>query len=98
MPFNSARHFTNRTLPAVARGYAGRGGRRSEFGLIVQAMVAVGRTEEDLAAAVNGVATLIAFYGSTPAYVPVLEEEGWADLQPGSTSCPRRARTPRCAR
>jgi alkanesulfonate monooxygenase SsuD/methylene tetrahydromethanopterin reductase-like flavin-dependent oxidoreductase (luciferase family) len=25
---------------------------------------------------------LIAFYGSTPAYVPVLEVEGWADLQP----------------
>ena len=50
--------------------------------IIAQAMVAVGRTEEDLTAAINGVATLIAFYGSTPAYLPVLETEGWADLQP----------------
>ena len=25
---------------------------------------------------------LIAFYGSTPAYVPVLEVEGWAEVQP----------------
>ena len=68
--------------PRWPRACAGRAGTPGEFGLIVQAMVAVGRTEEDLAAAVNGVSTLISFYGSTPAYVPVLEEEGWADLQP----------------
>ena len=48
----------------------------------VQAMVAVARTDAELAVAIDGVATLIAFYGSTPAYVPVLEVEGWADLQP----------------
>ena len=82
MPFNSARHFANRTLPAVAEGLRRSGRTPGQFGLVVQAMVAVGRTEEDLAAAVNGVSTLISFYGSTPAYVPVLEEEGWADLQP----------------
>lgn len=82
MPFNSARHFTNRTLPAVAEGLRRSGRTSGEFELVVQAMVAVGRTEEDLAAAVNGVSALISFYGSTPAYVPVLEEEGWADLQP----------------
>ena len=82
MPFNSARHFANRTLPAVAEGLRRAGRTPEQFGLIVQAMVAVGRTEEELAAAVNGVSMLISFYGSTPAYVPVLEEEGWADLQP----------------
>jgi probable F420-dependent oxidoreductase len=82
MPFNSARHFTERTLPAVGEGLQ-RSGRRSEqLGLIVQAMVAVGRTEADLEAAVGGVSMLIAFYGSTPAYLPVLEVEGWAPLQP----------------
>lgn len=82
MPFNSARHFTERTLPAVDEGLRRSGRTAGEFGLVVQAMVAVGRTEEDLAAAVRGVSTLIAFYGSTPAYVPVLEVEGWAELQP----------------
>jgi probable F420-dependent oxidoreductase len=82
MPFNSARHFTERTLPAVAEGLhrAERGA--GEFGLIPQAMVAVGHTEEELAAAVDGVSMLIAFYGSTPAYAPVLAAQGWADLQP----------------
>jgi hypothetical protein len=28
------------------------------------------------------VASLIAFYGSTPAYLPVLEVEGWTDVHP----------------
>ncbi|MFN8225564.1 MAG: TIGR03617 family F420-dependent LLM class oxidoreductase [Mycobacterium sp.] len=80
MPFNSARHFAERTLPAVAEGLR-RAGRR-EVGLIPAAMVAVGRTPAELAAAIDGVAMLIAFYGSTPAYLPVLEVEGWGDLQP----------------
>jgi probable F420-dependent oxidoreductase len=82
MPFNSARHFTERTLPAIAEGLR-RSNRAAEgFDVVVQAMVAVGRSEKDLAAAVDGVATLIAFYGSTPAYLPVLDVEGWAHLQP----------------
>ena len=29
-----------------------------------------------------GVRGLLAFYGSTPAYRPVLDVEGWGDLQP----------------
>ncbi len=33
-------------------------------------------------AALEGVAGLIAFYTSTPAYLPVPEVEGWADIQP----------------
>ena len=45
-------------------------------------IVAVGRTESALAAASNGVRALLAFYGSTPAYLPVLEVEGRAELQP----------------
>jgi probable F420-dependent oxidoreductase len=82
MPFNSARHFAERTLPAITEGL-----RRSErapedFQVVAQAMVAVGRTGAELATATDAVATLIAFYGSTPAYVPVLEVEGWADIQP----------------
>ena len=42
----------------------------------------MGRTPEQLAAATLGVRGLLAFYGSTPAYRPVLEVEGWGDLQP----------------
>jgi len=82
MPFNSDRHFAERTLPAIAEGLH-RGGRRAgEFPLVVQVMVAMGRTGAEQAAARAAVSGLIAFYGSTPAYRPVLEVEGWADAQP----------------
>jgi alkanesulfonate monooxygenase SsuD/methylene tetrahydromethanopterin reductase-like flavin-dependent oxidoreductase (luciferase family) len=45
-------------------------------------MVAVGNTDAQLATAIDRVAFLIAFYASTPNYRPVLDVEGWGDLQP----------------
>ena len=82
MPFNSARHFDERTVPALTEGLRRSGREPGDLQVIAQAMVAVGRTDADLAVAIDAVASLIAFYGSTPAYVPVLEVEGWAALQP----------------
>ncbi|MCW2765612.1 MAG: F420-dependent oxidoreductase [Nocardioides sp.] len=82
MPFHSHRHFRERTLPAVAEGLD-RSGRSSEaFGIFPQAILAMGRTPEEQAAAAAGVRALLAFYGSTPAYRPVLEVEGWESVQP----------------
>jgi probable F420-dependent oxidoreductase len=80
MPFHSHRHFRERTLPAVAEGLARAG--RDSVPIHPQAIVAMGRTPEEMERAVRGVRMLLAFYGSTPAYRPVLEVEGWADLQP----------------
>lgn len=82
MPFNSTRHFTERTLPALAEGLRRSQRQRDDLQVVAQVMVAVGSSEEELAAAVNGVASLIAFYGSTPNYRVVLDVEGWGDLQP----------------
>jgi len=80
MPFHSHRHFRERTLPAVAEGLALAG--RESLPIHPQAIVAMGRTAAEQEAALRGVRTLLAFYGSTPAYRPVLEVEGWGDLQP----------------
>jgi probable F420-dependent oxidoreductase len=82
MPFHSHRHFRERTLPAVDDGLGRAGRTRAGFTILPQAIVAMGRTDAELAAASAGVRGLLAFYGSTPAYVPVLEVEGWADVQP----------------
>jgi probable F420-dependent oxidoreductase len=82
MPFNSTRHFADRTVPAIAEGLRESGRRPEDLQVIAQAMVAVGSTDADLAKAIDGVATLIAFYGSTPNYRPPLEVEGWGELQP----------------
>jgi len=82
MPFHSHRHFLERTLPAIAEGLERSGRTREDFDVYPQAICAMGRTpaeQETAAAAARG---LLAFYGSTPAYLPVLEVEGWADVQP----------------
>ena len=85
MPFHSHRHFRERTLPAVEEGLA-LGGRAplaaGEFDLFPQAIVAMGTTPAEIEAASVGVRGLLAFYGSTLAYKPVLDVEGWGDLQP----------------
>jgi len=80
MPFHSHRHFRERTLPAVAEGLELAG--RERIDLYPQAIVAMGGTPAEIEAASVGVRFLLAFYGSTPAYRPVLDVEGWGDLQP----------------
>ncbi len=80
MPFHSARHFRERTLPAVAEGLELAG--RDRIDIYPQAIVAMGTTPAEIEAAGVGVRGLLAFYGSTPAYTPVLDVEGWGDLQP----------------
>lgn len=82
MPFNSERHFAERTMPAVERGFEAAGRDRKDFEIILEVICAVGQTEEEIAVAANGVRTLLGFYGSTPSYKPVLDVEGWGDLQP----------------
>lgn len=82
MPFHSHRHFLERTLPAVDEGLSRSGRTRADFQIFPQAICAMGRTPEEQEAASLGVRGLLAFYGSTPAYLPVLEVEGWADVQP----------------
>lgn len=82
MPFNSTRHFADRTLPAVDEGLRRSGREPDGFQVIAQAMVAVAGTEDGLTKAIDRVAFLIAFYGSTPNYQAVLDIEGWGHLQP----------------
>ncbi len=82
MPFNTAEHFRQRTLPAIGEGLA-RGRRaRSELTVTGEVIVCCGSSEAEIEAARLGGQWLLAFYASTPAYRPVLEVEGWEDLQP----------------
>jgi probable F420-dependent oxidoreductase len=82
MPFHSVRHFRERTLPAIDDGLRRSGRARADFDIFPQVIAAIGRTDSQLAAATAGVRALLGFYGSTPAYLPVLEVEGRAELQP----------------
>ena len=81
-PFNSDRFVREHTLPGVTEGLAASGRDRSQFTLICETIVCAWRDEEERATAIAGAKGLVAFYGSTPAYRPVLEAEGAGDLQP----------------
>ncbi|MEO6126397.1 MAG: TIGR03617 family F420-dependent LLM class oxidoreductase [Ilumatobacteraceae bacterium] len=80
MPFSTEKFFTEHTLPNLEIGLA-RGGRtRPDITVISQAIVCAYRDEAEKATAEMGVKGLLSFYGSTPAYRPVLEAHGWGDL------------------
>ncbi len=82
MPFNTAGHFQERTLPAIEEGLARSGRKRSELTVTGEVIVCCGRTDEEMETARTAGRWLLSFYASTPAYRPVLEVEGWEDLQP----------------
>jgi len=82
MPFNSARHLRERTMPAIEEGLARAGRDAADLAIYPQVIVATGRSATELEDAARGARRLLAFYGSTPAYRPVLDVEGWGDLQP----------------
>jgi alkanesulfonate monooxygenase SsuD/methylene tetrahydromethanopterin reductase-like flavin-dependent oxidoreductase (luciferase family) len=69
------------TLPALERGWAKAGRTREGFEITAPALVVARDTEEEIAEGVEAVKQQIAFYGSTPAYRPVLELHGWGELQ-----------------
>lgn len=78
--FTTQRYLREVTLPALERGAASAGRGLDGFGLSVPAFVALGETSAELDAAVTATRRQIAFYGSTPDYLPVLEAHGWGAL------------------
>jgi probable F420-dependent oxidoreductase len=88
--FSSARYVREVTLPALQRGLERAGRTRADIELTCPGFIAVADTDEKLAKARAALRQQVAFYGSTPAYVPVLEVHGWGDLQPELYDCSRR--------
>jgi probable F420-dependent oxidoreductase len=80
--FTTERYVREVTVPAISRGLARAGKRRADFSITCPVFVVTGRDEERRAASRSSVCKQIAFYGSTPAYRPVLESVGFGELQP----------------
>ncbi|MET7725102.1 TIGR03617 family F420-dependent LLM class oxidoreductase [Streptomyces mirabilis] len=78
--FTTERYLREVTLPTVEAGLAATGRTRADFSVSHLLLTATGRTEEEMARAVDGTRRQIAFYGSTPAYRGVLELHGWGEL------------------
>ncbi|CAN3128039.1 TIGR03617 family F420-dependent LLM class oxidoreductase [Mycobacterium sp. smrl_JER01] len=78
MPFGSRRFLHEVTLANVDAGLAAAGRSRADLAIVPEIIVSVADQDPDHSAARR----LLAFYGSTPAYRPVLDVHGWGDLQP----------------
>ena len=80
--FTTEKYLRETTLPALERGFAKAGKKREDFEISYPAFIVTGQTEEALAEAKVQTRRQIAFYGSTPAYKPVLDSIGAGGLQP----------------
>jgi probable F420-dependent oxidoreductase len=92
MPVTSDRFFAEVTLPAVAEGLSRRHPALGAFEVLPEVIVCCGRDEDELAAADAGCRALLGFYISTPAYRPVIDLEGYGDLQPVAQQMTREGR------
>ena len=77
-PFSTPRYLREVTMPALARGRGDREAGAVE--VVTSTFVVSGRDEQEFAQSRKQVCAQIAFYGSTPAYRPVLELHGYGEL------------------
>ncbi len=79
--FTTEKYLREVTIPALERGRAKAGKTMEGFEVVGPSFVVTGSDENELTAASQGTRQQIAFYGSTPAYRPVLDIHGWGGLQ-----------------
>jgi probable F420-dependent oxidoreductase len=82
MPFGSKRFLHEHTMPMVREGLGAASRNADDFAVLPEIIVSVGQTDAEREQADARTRALLAFYGSTPAYLPVLAAHGWQDLQP----------------
>ncbi len=74
--FTTEAYLRERTIPAVRSARGSMDG----FTIGLASFVVLGDDEAQRAKATEAIRGQIAFYGSTPSYLPVLELHGWGDL------------------
>ena len=79
--FTTEKYVREVTLPAIEEGLAKSGRNRDALELCLPSFVVTGQDEQKWQEVRTATAKQIAFYGSTPAYKPVLDAHGWGDLQ-----------------
>jgi probable F420-dependent oxidoreductase len=79
-PFCTRQYLADVVIPQVTAGLALAGRERGHFEISGGGFIATGADDEAVAVATDWVRQRVAFYGSTPAYWPVLETHGLGDL------------------
>lgn len=81
-PFTTRRSMLECTLPALDAGLEKAGRTRSDVEILWVTMLVTWDSPAQREEALLSAKGQLAFYGSTPAYLPTLEVEGWGDLHP----------------
>lgn len=79
--FTTERYLREVTIPTLQSAFVSAGRASSDFQVAYPGFVVTGSDEEAMRASAREIRRRIAFYGSTPAYRPVLELHGWGELQ-----------------
>lgn len=88
--FTTPRYLREVTVPALERGARSEGRDPAALGLSLPAFVAVGDAPGEVDRAAEATRAQIAFYGSTPDYLPVLALHGWEGLHERLNALARR--------
>jgi probable F420-dependent oxidoreductase len=80
--FTNNEYLETVTFPAIERGLARSGRTIDDLEISIPLFMIMGDTPEERIAVREKVAMQLAFYGSTPSYLPVLDAIGAAHLQP----------------
>ena len=91
-PFTTRRSLQELTLPALGEGAARVGRDPAELEVVCVTIVVTGRTEDEFVRSREAVRQQLAFYGTTPAYRPVLDLHGYGDLHPELKGLARQGR------
>jgi probable F420-dependent oxidoreductase len=79
--FTTEKYLREVTIPALREGREKAGKTMDGFEIVGPSFVVTGNTDEEIEKAAIATRKQIAFYGSTPAYRPVLDMHGWGGLQ-----------------
>lgn len=91
-PFNTAHSLRELSLAAISRGLEKAGKARGQFSVSAQVVTATGLDEQEMEQAIAAARNQIAFYASTPAYLPILQCHGWEALQRDANAMVRAGR------
>jgi probable F420-dependent oxidoreductase len=90
--FTTEKYLRETTLPALEKGFERAGKSRKDFEISYPVFVVTGNDDKAIEAAKVATKRQIAFYGSTPAYKPVLDSIGVGHLQSDLNSMSKQGR------
>lgn len=79
-PFNTRKSLLENNLPALKKGLAISGRSLDDLEVMCATLIITADTEEEFKASKLAAKKQLAFYGSTPAYLPTLKCHGWEDI------------------